>query len=111
MLAWLKEWAPLIAICVSIIALFGVPVWRWFFFKTVATHDDLRPIQNRLTAVEGDIALIKNDISHLPQRDDFDKLNASVSHVQADVSALRAQGNVTMATLGRISDHLLSQSK
>ncbi|MEZ5648641.1 MAG: DUF2730 family protein [Alphaproteobacteria bacterium] len=106
---WLQTWLPFIALCVSAIALIGVPVSRFFLSKTVATHEDLKPLFNRLSNVERDIALVQNDIEHLPQRADFDRLNAGVSSVQADVAALRAQGASTVATLGRISDHLLKQ--
>lgn len=122
MFAWLKDWAPVIAIGISFLALCAVPVARWLYRPRLVTHADLEKVTaqlsaseklvaDRISSIEQDVALIRNDIDHLPQRADFDRLSSNVNQVQIDVAALRAQGTATMATLGRISDHLLSQSK
>jgi hypothetical protein len=129
---WMREWWPAFAVAASVLSplLIGWIGWSMRHrFVTREDHDQSVKDRNtsfqglelridahqaktseRLAGAEQRLALVEREISHLPTRQDFERLIERFARVETDVGKLQTGVDGMSENLSRITDHLMSGS-
>ena len=127
---WLRDWWPALAIAVSLSSPLLTGWIGWSIRNRFVTREDhersvearqasfgqldaaigkLRQETNeRLTQTETRLALVERDVSHLPTRQDFERLADRFAKVETNVGRVETGVESLREAVSRITDHLMS---
>jgi len=127
---WLKDWWPVVAVTVSLTSPLLTGWIGWSIRNRFVTRDDheksiearqasfgqldiaigrLRQETNeRLTQTETRLALVERDVSHLPTRQDFERVVGAISKVETNLGRVEAGLESLREGVNRITDHLMN---
>lgn len=100
-------WLPLLNILI-------LPIAGWVLKQLrsdLATKHEVAEIQREMSALDRRVALVEQEVRHLPDADDFAGLRGELSDLSGSVRAIDAQIKPFAASLTRIEDHLMRAAK